>query len=77
MAPGSNSEARKRLAEKERPVEIDPTTANERIREVGAYVAKTLDVNNGGTYQWQNAEVLELLVDVMNLLEGRQIGTTT
>lgn len=44
-----------------------------RVGEARAYIAKTLDNVNGQTFEWQNSEVVSLLLDVMSLLEGRDI----
>lgn len=44
-----------------------------RIDDARAYIAKTLDNVNGMSFEWRNDEVVSLLLDVMSLLEGRDI----
>lgn len=33
-----------------------------------AFIAKTLDNINGATFDWDNDEVVELLLDIVNML---------
>lgn len=45
-----------------------------RVLDAAAYVEKTLDNVNGGTFAWENAEVCELLVDIRLLLDGKPLA---
>lgn len=45
----------------------------EHLDDVLAFVVKTLDNVNGGTFVWQNDEVVSMLLDIVSLAEGRSI----